>query len=469
MKNAIRKRGKDFAAIVFLVVLSGAVGAYVLSQERFRFPFFSDQPFQLKAELATAQAVTPGQGQSVRVSGIQIGELSTVGLEHGRAVVTMDIEPKYRGLVHTDAHALLRPKTGLKDMFVEIDPGSRRAPAAQPGWTIPVANTLPDVNPDEILAVLDADTRDYLRLLIHGGAEGLNGRGADLADVFRRFEPTHRDLARVNSAVATRRVNLRRLIHSLQLLNTELAGKREQISQLVDASAAVFRSLAAEQGNVSRAVRLLPGALRQTTATLGKVQRFAQALGPTAAHLIPAAQAIAPANRAVAPFAREAAPILERRIRPFVRDARPLVRNLRPASRNLATATPNLQKSFVVLNHLFNTLSYNPKGRESASNPARQEGYLYWIAWLNHQALTLFSSADANGSFRPLFLTASCPTFKQIVADNPGLGFVGNLVPLFDNKLVCGGPQGGGLLGLPIPGIPKLPQVAGVPGLGGGG
>ena len=63
------------------------------------------------------------------------------------------------------------------------------------GWTLPVGNTLPDVNPDEILASLDADTRDYLTLLVDGAGQGLKGRGDDLREVFRRFEPTHRDLA----------------------------------------------------------------------------------------------------------------------------------------------------------------------------------------------------------------------------------------------------------------------------------
>ena len=53
--------------------------------------------------------------------------------------------------------------------------------------------------------MLDADTRDYLKLLVTGAGRGLDGRGKDLREVFRLFEPTHRDLARVNAAVATRR------------------------------------------------------------------------------------------------------------------------------------------------------------------------------------------------------------------------------------------------------------------------
>ena len=38
---------------------------------------------------------------------------------------------------------------------------------------IPISQTLPDVNLDEILASLDTDTRDYLLLLLNDGAQGL--------------------------------------------------------------------------------------------------------------------------------------------------------------------------------------------------------------------------------------------------------------------------------------------------------
>ena len=46
-----------------------------------------------------------------------------------------------------------------------------------------------------------------------GAGKGLRGRGADLREVFRRFEPLHRDLARVTRATARRRVALKRLVH----------------------------------------------------------------------------------------------------------------------------------------------------------------------------------------------------------------------------------------------------------------
>ena len=60
------------------------------------------------------------------------------------------------------------------------------------------------MDPDEIFAALDADTRPYLKLLVSGAGKGLRGRGEDLQATLRRLEPLHRDLARVTSATARR-------------------------------------------------------------------------------------------------------------------------------------------------------------------------------------------------------------------------------------------------------------------------
>ena len=92
--------------------------------------------------------------------------------------------------------------------------------------------------------------------------------------------------------------------------------------------------------------------------------------------------------------------------------ARPVVRNLRPASINLAKATPNLTRCSASLNHFVNMLGYNPGGT--------QHGYLWWLAWLDHNARTLFSIQDANGDYRPLFLQASCATLAQIATSRAG-------------------------------------------------
>jgi phospholipid/cholesterol/gamma-HCH transport system substrate-binding protein len=415
--RAIRTYARDFAAILVLATIAVAVGGYILSQQRLRFPLLDPTPIVMQAEFQTAQAVTPGQGQTVRVSGVRIGDIAKTELRDGRALVTMDIEPEFEGFIRTDATALLRPKTGLKDMFIELDPGSSDAPEAPEGFTIGVQSTLPDVNPDEIFRALDADTRDYLRLLLQGAGDGLMDRGKDLREVFRRFEPTHRDLARVTGRVAERRRNLSRLINRLDVLNAELASGGEDLSEFVDSSADVLRSFASVDDSITGTLDELPSALRETTTELGKIRTFAEVLGPTAERLRPAARELDPANRAVAPFARSAAPVLRDAVRPFTRAARPLVRDLRPTARRLADATPDLDRSFVVLDNLFNLLGHNPGGREGPEVATREEGYLYWLAWLAHNGGSVFSSADAHGTLRPVNLIVSCQTLLQNVSE----------------------------------------------------
>jgi phospholipid/cholesterol/gamma-HCH transport system substrate-binding protein len=435
--TAIRKHMRDFVAIVGLIAIAAGVSGYVLLHQRLRFPFIQPKPFELNAEFSTAQAVIAGQGQTVRVSGVRIGDIGDVKLEDGHAVVQMQIDPEYADMIHTDATALLRPKTGLKDMFVELNPGTDRAPRAHKGWTLPISRTEPDVNPDEILSELDDDTRDYLRLLISGAGKGLNGRAPDLRDVFARFEPTHRDLARVNGAVAERRRNLKHLITSLSKLNQELASRDDDLAGLVDSSAAVMRAFASEQAQVSSAVRELPSTLSQTTDTLDRVGAMARILRPTAQNLRPAARSLDPANKSVLPLAKETTPRLRDDIRPFVREARPLARDLRPTAQRLSSAMPDLTQDVSRLNRFFNLLAYNPNGKEGPDKADRQEGYLFWLAWVDHMANQLFSSADANGTFRPVTLAATCTTIEQIVKEEPQLEFLAMLTPILTSSQAC--------------------------------
>ena len=57
----------------------------------------------------------------------------------------MDIEPKYLDVIHPDATLLLRPKTNLNDMTIEVEPGS--APGhVEDGYNFPLSRTEPNVN-----------------------------------------------------------------------------------------------------------------------------------------------------------------------------------------------------------------------------------------------------------------------------------------------------------------------------------
>jgi len=449
---AMRKHLGDLIAVIVLFVIALGVAGYILENQRLRFPLVEEEPFTLEVELADAQAVQPGQGQTVRVAGIEIGQIGTVELEDGRAVVELELEPKYDGFIREDATALLRSKTGLKDMFLEIDPGDG-APLEK-GARIAAGNTAPDIDPDEFLSALDADTRDYLKMLITGAGKGLeDGGGKDLQEAFARLGPLHRHLAAVSGAVARRRDNLERLVNRYGLLMTELGGGEADIRRLVSASEQALGAFADEEQDLSRFVARLPGTLKESRVALAKLDRLSQTMPSALTSLRPAFRELADANEEVLPLAEEGTPIVRDEIRPFARASGPFLRDLAASTAGLTEAAPDFSDALLGLNRFFDIGAFNPDGTESisdgcetagtctAAERARNEGYLYWLAWVAQDTVSVFSTADAQGPFRRASLGGvSCGTLGNL------LGQVGT--PPAIVELIAGTPVTDGVLQL---------------------
>jgi phospholipid/cholesterol/gamma-HCH transport system substrate-binding protein len=443
----IKKQAPVFVAILFLFVIALGIGGYILSNQRFYLPawvpFVGTDFYTVKAELPTAQAVVPGQGQTVNVAGVKIGEVGTVNLEDGKAVVDLQIKEQYKP-VYRDATILLRPKTGLKDMYLALDPGNKRAGELPEGGRVRVANTLPDVNSDEFLAQLDTDTRAYLQILLNAGGTTFDDKvtGADkryqqtaaqdLREVFKRFEPTSRDGEKITRLLIARRQNIRHVIHNFQEFSTALATRDKQLAALVDSANANFETFASEEASLREALRLFPGALDQTEQTLRKTSSLAAELGPALERLRPFARNLAPALRKTRPFFDETTPIIRDQIRPFARDVQPTVRDLRTATNDLAVVTPRLARSFGVLNRFFNELAYDPPG---SARP-----FLFWAAWGAHAGATMFDLQDPHGPLRRGMVLVSCNGYdvlEQVIQGNPELGLLTRLLNLPPEQEAC--------------------------------
>lgn len=432
----MQKNAKWVAAILGLALIASVVGGYILKKQRFHLPnavpVLGSDFADYKAELPTAQSITPGQGQTVNIAGVPVGELSDVQLKDGRAVVTMRIERKYAP-IYKDASALVRPKTGLNDMIVELNPGTKASGELPEDQPIVVNQTLPNINADEILASLDGDTRNYLQLLVGSAGEGLGGNGKRLSAAIRRFEPTARDTDKITRQLATRRENIRRVIHNFRLVSESLGAKDKQLAELVDSSNAVFRAFANQDARLREALRLLPDTLGETRTALAKADKLAGELGPTLQDLRPAARALGPSLKATRPFLRDTTPVIRDQLRPFARDVLPTVKVLRPAARDLAVVAPKLTSVLKTANYLLNTLAYNPPGDA-------EEGYLFWASWANQAAGGVFGLQDAHGPIRRGLLQLSCSslatldTVKQV---NPALGTLVDIVGFPLTSDVC--------------------------------
>ncbi|HTW41710.1 MAG TPA: MlaD family protein, partial [Solirubrobacteraceae bacterium] len=142
VREQVARYQKSFIAVVAMIVIAAGVGGYILAHQNLKLPSWvpvlGKEWFVLKGEFQTASAITPGQGQAVTIAGAKFGEVQGVELHSGVAILTMKVTPKYARIYH-DATMLLRPKTSLKDMTIEVDPGSPSSGRLRSGATIPLA------------------------------------------------------------------------------------------------------------------------------------------------------------------------------------------------------------------------------------------------------------------------------------------------------------------------------------------
>jgi phospholipid/cholesterol/gamma-HCH transport system substrate-binding protein len=422
VRDQIERYRTAFISVVVMVIVAAAVGGYILAHENLKLPgwvpVFGRSYYTLKADMQTAQAVTPGQGQAVTVAGAKIGEVDSVDLRNGVATVTMKVTPKYAH-IYRDATMLLRPKTQLQDITVEVNPGTPAAGKLPSGSTLPLSQTAPNVNFDEFLSSLDAETRAYLQELLAGAGGAFKNNGKAFSATLKRFDPTAREIQKISAELQSRHANTARAIHNFRLLTEALGGKDTQLAQLVDASNAVFATFAKEDRSVERTLQLLPGALSKTKTGLGKLATAAHVLGPTLHKLQPFASSLGPANEATRKLSIETTPIIKNEIRPFAREILPTLNLVAPDTKEISESFPKLATTFGVFNEFFNELANNP-GKS-------QGGFLFFLDWANHNLNSVLSSADAHGILGRTVVYFNCevaPLLKGVAEINPNVNLL---------------------------------------------
>jgi phospholipid/cholesterol/gamma-HCH transport system substrate-binding protein len=153
-------------------------------------------------------------------------------------------------------------------------------------------------------------------------------------------------------------------------------------------------------------VARLPGSLRATERALAEVRQFAPLLRTTLESLRAPIRELPATNAALTPFFTDTTPVLRNQIRPFARAAGPFADDLRVAASGINRAAPDLTTALRETNRFFNMGAYNPGGAESLAGlsvpaqRARNEGFLYWLAWTAQNGVSLFNTADAQGPWR---------------------------------------------------------------------
>lgn len=415
LRKAAKRYGIHLAAIVVLVVSSLIFTGYMLTNQRLYLPAWvpvvGTDFYRVHARFSSASAVTPGQGQTVNIAGVPVGEIGQVTLKDGSADVELMIRREHAP-IYKNTTMLLRPKTPLSDMYIDMKRGDPSAGEIPDGGTVPQANTKPTVNFEEFISLFDSDTRDYLQNLLTAAGEGLNNQGGNLRNGFKRFPTTGKYGTRIVKGLDKRHRNIKRAITNLALLSKELGDNSEIFAQLIDSSSVTFRTWASTQESIRQIIQLSPGAFGKTA---DAVEASKPVIADTAVafrNMQPLADNLGISLRSLRPFFRDQTKVTENQLRPLARDSKPLLEVLSPASTDLAKMTPDAIDAAHSFNRLLNIVGYNPKGSE--------EGYLYWLSWFAHVTSSSFNRADANGIVGSGAIVADCTSYNAINAPAKG-------------------------------------------------
>jgi len=232
-----------------IVVAYGLASLLVLGflVDRMGGEFLLQPVYHVRAAFATGAQLVPGD--DVTISGVPVGRVGRVQPADGVALVALEIHTQYAPLFR-DARAMVKSKNLLGETYVELSRGTTAAGPLPDGGQIPKQHTLTPVEVDQVLSILDADTRQQLVLLINTLGEAVQGRGQDLNASAADLPDVARSLETIAGAVASQSGHLDTLLASLDKVLQTLAAYHAQLRLLLTDWDRLMRSLASNESDL---------------------------------------------------------------------------------------------------------------------------------------------------------------------------------------------------------------------------
>jgi virulence factor Mce-like protein len=265
---------------------------------------FAPEGYRLKAEFP--QAIALATQSDVRISGVSVGKVTSVGLDRSTGLnrAVMQIQSRFAPRP-ADTRAILRSKTLLGETYVELTPGSRSGPKLSDGATIPQAQIAPTVQLDQILSTFDPTTRRAFSAWMQQEGVALTNRGEDLNAALAELYPFATNVDRVLAVLRRQGAATSTLLRDTGVVFSSISSSPSQLQGFIRNSNATFAATAAQDAALAATVRAFPPFLVQTRSTINRVARFAQATKPLIDELRPAAVKLSPALQSTVVLAPE--------------------------------------------------------------------------------------------------------------------------------------------------------------------
>jgi len=278
-------------------------------------------------------------GDDVRIAGARVGYVADIRLEDGTAIAVLELDDPDTRLYQNAQAAQISDRSGLGQKFVNLDPGDPSTGALRSGGTIPASQTIKTEDLNQLLDVLDPDTRTAASSSLQNLGGGMVGHGQDLNTLARHGAGILEDTGALSRTMAADSgVPLEDLLEAADRLTGRMAGRHRELAALVEELGTTARAFGVDSGNqvdasLARAPRTLEaaesafrsvnGPLADTASAMRTLRPGASALGrttPTLREFL--RESVTPLDKVPA-VSGQAAPGLES-LTQLVVDARPL-------------------------------------------------------------------------------------------------------------------------------------------------
>jgi phospholipid/cholesterol/gamma-HCH transport system substrate-binding protein len=331
--------GRNLVVMAVLFAIGTTFAGYFLSHERFNPPWENKR--SIYATFQESPAISPGNGQEVRIAGVEVGDIRSASVTgDGKALVEMRIDNNYP--VYDNARVVLRPKSPLNEMYIELNPGGPPAHKLPENGRLPVTNSQRPIQFDELFGKFDSDTRAALTGLLSESDVALAHAPQDLPKGLREGSRVLGDLQPVTAELGKRRENLARLVTALSQISHATGRDDARLSRLAGSLHSTLGTVAGGDRSLDAALAQLPALSDKLRSATGEVGALSGQLDPT---LDDVKQASGVLPGALGRFNKSVG-ALDRTVdfaRPVLAKARPVVADLRPAIRDLNTSAGNLE------------------------------------------------------------------------------------------------------------------------------
>src|SRR5712692_4487322 len=277
------------------------------------------KPANYRVKVAFPEATQLGLEADVRVAGVSVGKVRGKALDPNggnRTVATLELDRRFAPL-HSDARAILRQKTLLGETYVELTPGTRRAPLLKEGGQLANGQVQPTVGRDELLQAFDPGTRQAFHIWQQELARTITGRGQDFSDALGNLPAFATNGSALLKVLSDQSQDVTKLFRNTGTVFEALSRNSGQLHNLITNSEDVFGATAAQNESLAQTFAIFPTFLDESKATMARLQTFAHDTDPLIQDLKPVAHDLRPTLHSVGLLAPD--------LRRLFRDLSPLI------------------------------------------------------------------------------------------------------------------------------------------------